>query len=349
MADSNTSNLGLFLPDLNDVVNFATQVEANFSTIDALMGAVQCTSTARPSNTYAGQIIYEIDSGRYAQNVGSKASPSWTYMSHAARNATSGSLPTSGLSQGMLSYLTDVGAVAYYSGTAWHSATIVVGTSASRMTGSALQIGSALYETDTRRLMIWDGTSWTNKSGSYVCTSTTRPATSGAGLTIYETDTGRTLVYSGSAWVPTGQMLMATPMSTSAAGTAGSTTTGTEVFDAVLGYYTCSLVSGRRYQATVNGLIGNGNTAGDVYMVQIRDSQSGSNPTSSSALIAQSEWESPLSGSSGRQSIGLSQSFLCTVTGTHTLGFSYIKGAGVGPFTALGTREIFVEDMGAAY
>jgi hypothetical protein len=348
VADTNTANLGLLLADLNDTFNFGAHVEANFSTIDALMGAVQCTSSSRPSNTYAGQIIYETDSGRYAQNTGSKASPTWTYMSHAAKTATSGSLPTSGLSTGMLAYLTDLGATAYYSGSAWHTNSLIVATSAARPAGGSLQIGSQIYETDTKRLMVYNGT-WENKSGAYVCTSSTRPGTAGAGMVIYETDTGRSLVYNGTAYVPTGQMLMATPQSTSSNGTAGSTTTGTEVFDAVLGYYVCSLISGRRYQVTVNGLIGNAGVANDEYTIQVRDSQSASNPTSSSALISQSEWEAPMAGSGGRDTISLGQSFLCTVNGTHTFGISYTKVAGTGPFTALGNRELFVEDMGAAY
>jgi hypothetical protein len=34
------------------------------------------------------------------------------------------------------------------------------------------------------------------------CTSSTRPASPNEGMTIYETDTKRTLVYSGTAWIP---------------------------------------------------------------------------------------------------------------------------------------------------
>lgn len=119
MADTNTANIGLLLPDLGDTFNFALHVENNFSTIDSLMGMVQCTSTTRPSNTYAGQGIYETDSKRYAQNTGTKASPVWTYMSHTALTSTSSAHPTSGLSTGLNIYETDTGLNALWNGSAW--------------------------------------------------------------------------------------------------------------------------------------------------------------------------------------------------------------------------------------
>ena len=122
MADSNTPNIGLLIADLGDVFNFGAHVENNFSTIDSLFGAVQCTSTTRPSNTFAGQIIYETDSKRYAQNTGSKASPVWTYMSHSAMTATSSSRPTSGLSTGLLILETDTSNISIRSsGAAWET------------------------------------------------------------------------------------------------------------------------------------------------------------------------------------------------------------------------------------
>lgn len=305
MADTNTPNLLLLLPDLNDTFNFGAHVENNFTTIDALMGAVQCTSSSRPSNTYAGQIVYETDSKRYAQNTGTKGSPVWTYMSHGAIATTAGSLPTSGISNGFLVYATDVNALLVADG------------------------GTLRYKTNL------------------VCTSGTRPTAVEAGATIYESDTGRSLVYTGTVWVPMGQMIMATPNSTSSNGTSTSGTT--ETFDAVLGYHQVQLVSGRRYQATVNGLIGNGGTALDEYLLQIRDSGSASNPTAASTLIAQTNYEVPAIGSSGRNGVVLGQSFLSASTGTHTLGVSATRFTGSGIFTPVGTRELFVEDMGAAY
>jgi hypothetical protein len=147
-------------------------------------------------------------------------------------------------------------------------------------------------------------------------------------------------------WVPTGgaQGTVAAPISTASAGT--PTSAATETFDAVLGNLTVSLVAGRRYRASMNGLIGNPGATSDVYMLQIRDSGSASAPTSASTLIAQSEFIAFGAGSSGRASIPLANTFVSGSTGTHTLGMSATKTSGTGPFTAVGTRELLVEDLG---
>jgi len=138
VADTNTANIGLLLPDLGDTFNFALHVENNFSTVDSMMGAPDCTSTTRPSNTYKGQIAYEHDSGRYVQNTGTKASPVWTYMSHSAMSSTSSAHPTSGLSTGLQIYETDTALSAIYNGSSFLypsgqllAKTVLSGTSAS--------------------------------------------------------------------------------------------------------------------------------------------------------------------------------------------------------------------------
>lgn len=59
--------------------------------------------------------------------------------------------------------------------------------------------GMIIYETDTDKVLFYDGTAWRLNSGLIPCTSATRP-TAYTGLVIYETDTGRILVYNGSAW-----------------------------------------------------------------------------------------------------------------------------------------------------
>lgn len=305
MADTNTANIGLLLPDLNDTFNFGAHVENNFTTIDGLIGAVQCTSTTRPTNTYAGQIIYETDSKRYVQNTGTKSVPAWTYMSHRALNGVVASLPTLGL-----------------------------------------QNGDLYYATDSNALLICDGGIFRYKTNVAVASSA-RPTAVEAGATIYETDTGRSMVYNGSNWVPAGRMIMAAPTTTSTNGTPTSGTT--ETFDAVLGYHQASLISGRRYKVTLNGYIANGSIAADAYSIQIRDSQSSSNPTSASTQIAMTNWYCPAAGTTGRGAVPLSQSFLCTVTGTHTFGVSATRIGGTGVLTPVGTRELLVEDMGAAY
>jgi hypothetical protein len=119
MADTNTPNILLLLPDLADPFSFGTHVENNFTTVDSMMGAVQCTSTTRPSNTYAGQIVYETDSHRYAQNVGSKASPVWAYTSHTPLVVTSATRPTVGRTAGLLIFETDTSRILIWDGAAW--------------------------------------------------------------------------------------------------------------------------------------------------------------------------------------------------------------------------------------
>jgi hypothetical protein len=158
MADTNTPNISLLLPDLNDTFNFGAHVENNFTTIDSLMGAVQCTSSSRPSNTYAGQIVYETDSHRYAQNTGTKASPAWTYMSHGAIATTSGSLPTSGLSNGFLVYATDLNALLVCDGGVLRYKTNVAIPSSAHPT--AVEAGATIFETDTGLSAVYNGSNW---------------------------------------------------------------------------------------------------------------------------------------------------------------------------------------------
>lgn len=183
--------------------------------------------------------------------------------------------------------------------------------------------------------------------GTTIVTSTTRPATPFQGMEIFESDTGRSMVYDGSHWVPQGTIVSAAPNATSSSGTATSSTT--ETFDTVLGYHTVTLVSGRRYRATLDGLLGNLSVANDIIQLNIRDSQSASNPTSASANIAQSQYTYSSTGSASRNSILLRQTFLCTVTGTHVFGVSATRISGTGIFTPVGVRELYIEDLGVAY
>lgn len=170
MADTNTPNVGLLLPDTGDTFNFPLHVSNNFSTVDSMLGAVDCTSTTRPSNTYKGQIVYEHDSGRYVQNTGSKASPVWTYMSHAAMSTTSGTHPTSGLSTGLTIYETDTKFVQVYNGSSFEQ----------------------------------------KAYANYVCTSSAHPATTFSGMEIFETDTTLSATYNGSAFTYQAQQIAPT-------------------------------------------------------------------------------------------------------------------------------------------
>jgi hypothetical protein len=59
--------------------------------------------------------------------------------------------------------------------------------------------GTMIYEADTNRTLVWNGSAWTYTS-TLVVTSATRPAASPTGTTIYETDTGKVFVWTGAAW-----------------------------------------------------------------------------------------------------------------------------------------------------
>lgn len=61
--------------------------------------------------------------------------------------------------------------------------------------------GTFIYESDTKRLYVWDGTIWRYVSGKWICTSATRPASPFEGLEIYETDTNREYIHDGTNWI----------------------------------------------------------------------------------------------------------------------------------------------------
>jgi hypothetical protein len=140
--------------------------------------------------------------------------------------------------------------------------------------------------------------------------------------------------------IPTGNA----PISTSSSGTA--TSGATETFDVVLGYYQFTAINGHRYLATMNGLIGNGSVAADVFTVQIRDSGNSSNPTSGSLLVAQQEWYCSAAGTAGRSPVPLGMTWVAAGSGVHTLGVSATRVAGTGVFTPTGLRELYVVDLG---
>jgi hypothetical protein len=144
--------------------------------------------------------------------------------------------------------------------------------------------------------------------------------------------------------------VVATPVSTTANGTATPNST-VETMDAVLGTYQCALIAGRRYMAVMNGLVGNGTVAGDSYAINIRNSGSGTTPTSSSTLVAQQDWVPQGVGTLGRAPIPLAGSFIAPATGTNTFAFFAQRVSGTGLFTPVSpnaiARELFVMYLGA--
>lgn len=158
MADTNTANIALLIADLNDTFNFGSHVEANFTTIDSLMGVVKCTSSTRPSNTYGGQGIYETDTARVAVNTNTKASPTWTYVTSKLIACTSGARPTVNLVAGLMAYETDTNRIITYTGAAWQQPGMVICTAA---THPAVPIaGGEIFETDTGATAIYTGSAY---------------------------------------------------------------------------------------------------------------------------------------------------------------------------------------------
>lgn len=214
MSDTTTLNIGLLVADPNDVVNYTNHIGNNWSVVDGLMGAVDCTSTARPTNTYKGQIVFEHDTGRYAQNTGTKASPVWTYVSHQALSCTSSARPSSGVTAGMLAYETDTQLVRIRGTSSWLGE--LLSCTVSTLPADPLA-GDVVYLSDKECLARYTGSQW-HTTGVVICTSSTHPTSSGitlyAGMSLYETDTNLSAVYNGSNWFYPAQQIAATQVIT---------------------------------------------------------------------------------------------------------------------------------------
>lgn len=111
--------------------------------------------------------------------------------------------------------------------------------------------GKFIYETDTGKVYVYDGTAWVEVIDEdlryIVCTSSTRPTNIAEGTMIWETDQDRLFIYDGTEWTPPKNL----PWGTKATGaglytlTAGNTGTWTE---------SVTLRSDRKYM--INGTIG---------------------------------------------------------------------------------------------
>jgi hypothetical protein len=76
---STTTRLALRKPAGTDLVNVATDLDANYDLIDAVVGYTNCTSSTRPSTPFIGQGIRESDTGALlVSNGSSPASASWS-------------------------------------------------------------------------------------------------------------------------------------------------------------------------------------------------------------------------------------------------------------------------------
>jgi hypothetical protein len=136
--------------------------------------------------------------------------------------------------------------------------------------------------------------------------------------------------------------IMEDPTTTSASGSA-TAVLNTEVLDAVLGTYVFTAVAGRRYRYILSGAKMSG-TSGTLAEFMIRDG-GGSTPTSGSTLLGQAAAYIPATGGAGQITCYVSGTFTPSA-GTRTLGVFTVSRAGTAAVTPVGTRELYVEDIG---
>lgn len=98
---STTSRLGLFKPaaDGSENVNVVTDLNNNLDKLDSLLGAVECTSSTRPTTRFSGMMIRETDTGKLLLCTNA-TTPTWVQIYLAGVTLTdnvnvTGSLATS--------------------------------------------------------------------------------------------------------------------------------------------------------------------------------------------------------------------------------------------------------------
>lgn len=114
MAATFTTRLALRKPDpdpsTGDFVNVATDISASMDKIDASIGAINCTSSARPASPYVGQFARETDTGNL---IICTATPStWARVFNAGQSAWTGTINHTNASVGVETVNTRVGAEA---------------------------------------------------------------------------------------------------------------------------------------------------------------------------------------------------------------------------------------------
>lgn len=127
---------------------------------------------------------------------------------------------------------------------------------------------------------------------------------------------------------------------------AGTATVGTTILqDSLVATYTFTPALNRRYRVVFAGLVSNGNTVGDGFDVTIRMAAA---VTGTSPVIAQTSDSIYAAGTPGRHSVHCEFTFTSATTATQQVAVFYQRTSGTGVFTPLGTRQIYVEDIGDA-
>lgn len=92
MSHTISPNFGLVIPTpgTGEPIN-VTDVAGNFTAIDTLARAIICTSTTRPAPPFAGQYIFETDTG--VLRIRNTANTNWTTVGGLVKTFTSGTRP----------------------------------------------------------------------------------------------------------------------------------------------------------------------------------------------------------------------------------------------------------------
>lgn len=219
---------------VSDNVDVVNDFNVNWDAIDAKLGTQVATSSARPSSPVQGQWEFETDTGFSRVWKGAAWSSGFTTATSGSRPANpiqgdeiyetdttisrsrgsaawNGILPVCTVSTlpanpiaGDAVYLSDKECPARYTGTQWRTTGPVICTSGTHptATGISLYNGMAIYETDTLRTLIYNGTTFVVlTSANLVCTSGTHPSFPFTGLEIFETDSGLNAVYNGANYL----------------------------------------------------------------------------------------------------------------------------------------------------
>lgn len=100
-----TTRLGLYKPDSagTEFVNVVTDLNNNFDSLDAKIGAFACTSATRPGSPYNGQMIRETDTGKVYLWDGASWKQLLYHTAQFGQNIiTTGKLQTTGASAGLI-------------------------------------------------------------------------------------------------------------------------------------------------------------------------------------------------------------------------------------------------------
>lgn len=153
-----TPNMSLVLPDGVDPISRTAHLNGNFTILDTLARAIICTSSTRPTPPFAGQTIFETDTGLL--RIRNTANSAWTTVAGLVKTYTSTTRPSSP-DPGQLHWESDTNALVVRSATgSWQYPSVpIVSSTATFVTPLTNQIA---FVTDTAGgvLRKYSGSTW---------------------------------------------------------------------------------------------------------------------------------------------------------------------------------------------